>query len=115
VVCEDLEQPSDAPAIVGRVAAAFEAPFDVAGSQLRVAASIGVAVSTGGDQPATLLDAADSDMYEAKRDHPTHSRNGHRPPEVLLGAGGGAHELLTRRLLGVLSMLEVEEEPNVSA
>ena len=115
VLCEDLEQASDAPAIVGRVAAAFEAPFDVAGSQLRVAASIGVAVSAGADQPATLIDAADADMYEAKRDHPPHSRNGHQYPPALLGEGGATHQVLTRRLLEVLSILEVEEEPNVSA
>jgi diguanylate cyclase (GGDEF)-like protein len=115
VVCEDLELVSDAPAIVARVAAAFEVPFDVAGSQLGVSASIGVAVSAGADQPATLIAAADSDMYEAKRDHPTHSRNGHRLPEALLGAGGATHRLLTRRLLEVLSTLNVEEEPIVSA
>ena len=115
MVCEDVEQASDAPAIVGRIAAAFESPFDVVDSQLRVAASIGVAVSAGADQPAALIDAADSDMYQAKRDHSTRLRNGHWSAAAFLATGVPKHERLTRGLLEVLSSLEVEEEPKLSA
>lgn len=114
-MCDDIAQASDASAIVGRVAAAFESPFDVVDSQLCVFASIGGAVSAGADQPATLIDAADSDMYQAKRDHPTRQRAGHRSAAALLAAEVPKHERLTRRLLELLSTLEVEEEPKVSA
>jgi diguanylate cyclase (GGDEF)-like protein len=111
VVCEDLERASDAPAIVARVRAAFEVPFDVGDSQLRVTASIGVAVSAGTDQPATLIHAADSAMYRAKRDHPTRSQTGLRLAEFPIGAGVSKHERLARRLHEVLSSLEVDDGP----
>jgi diguanylate cyclase (GGDEF)-like protein len=111
VVCEDLERASDAPAIVGRVAAAFEAPFAVAGTELHVAASIGVAVSAGADQPATLIHAADSAMYQAKRAQPTRRRPGPDPAPLGLPAGDGlpGHERVTRRLLELLSSVEVDD------
>jgi diguanylate cyclase (GGDEF)-like protein len=114
VVCEDLERASDGPVIVGRVAAAFEAPFAVAGTTLRVGASIGVAVSAGADQPATLIHAADSAMYETKRGHPARRRNGHQQGAVLGGAGLPKHERLTRHLLGMLSSVEVDDAPTAS-
>jgi diguanylate cyclase (GGDEF)-like protein len=69
IVCDDLDRASDAPTIVARLAAAFERPFATNGTELRVAASIGVAVSGGGDDhPAALIHAADAAMYRVKRD-----------------------------------------------
>ena len=109
VVCDDLERASDATAIVGRVAAAFDAPFAVAGTELHVAAGIGVAVSACADQPVSLIRAADSAMYETKRGHRTRRRNGHHDGAVLTGAGLPIHERLTRQLLGVLSSLDVDD------
>jgi diguanylate cyclase (GGDEF)-like protein len=111
VVCEDLERASDAPAIVDRVAAAFEAPFAVAGTELHVAASIGVAVSACADQPATLIHAADSAMYQAKRAQPTRLRPGPDPVVFRLPAGGALprHERVIRPLLALLSSLEVDD------
>lgn len=55
VVCEDLERASDAPAIVDRLMATFELPFDVLGTKVSVAASIGIALSGGNDQATTLI------------------------------------------------------------
>jgi diguanylate cyclase (GGDEF)-like protein len=69
VLCEDLERASDAPTIVARLGAVFDGVFATHGSDLRVTASIGVAVSGGGDdRPAELIHAADSAMYQVKRD-----------------------------------------------
>ena len=113
VVSEDLERAADAPAIVGRIAAAFEALFAVAGTELHVNASIGVAVSAGGDQPVSLIAAADSAMYRSKRGSPGRPR--HRPDRAafpLLVAGGlPQHDRLTRHLLEVLAAVEVDDHP----
>ena len=115
VVCEDLQQASDAPAIVGRVAGAFDEPFAIHGTELHVTASIGVALSGGDDGPAALIHAADAAMYRVKRDHLAHQRDGRHPPvPVLIDAGLPKHERLTLRLLEVLSKVEVDEEPKAS-
>ena len=110
VVCEDLERVSDATAIVGRIAAAFEIPFAVAGRELHVAASIGVAISAGTDQPAALIGAADSAMYRAKQDRPR-QQMGPKPPAREAGTRLAKQERLTRRLHEVLSSLEVDDPP----
>jgi diguanylate cyclase (GGDEF)-like protein/PAS domain S-box-containing protein len=55
-------------ALVPRLRAAVGAPILVAGSELRVGVSIGVALSERGDSdPTRLLSQADSRMYDAKR------------------------------------------------
>ena len=109
VVCEDVERVSDAAAIVSRIAAAFELPFDVAGTAIDVAASIGVAVSAGTDVPAALIAAADSAMYRAKHDHS--ARNGTGPNQWARAAAAELpkHERLTHRLQDLLSSLEVDD------
>jgi diguanylate cyclase (GGDEF)-like protein len=69
VICEDLDDMSDSPALVERIATAFELPFAIGDMELWVTANIGVAVSKGpGNSPAALIHAADSAMYRAKRD-----------------------------------------------
>jgi diguanylate cyclase (GGDEF)-like protein len=69
VLCEDFDRASDTPIVVARLSAAFDAPFATLGSDFRVSASIGVAVSGGGcDRPAELIHAADCAMYQAKRE-----------------------------------------------
>jgi diguanylate cyclase (GGDEF)-like protein len=94
-VCDDLEQAGDVPVIVERIARAFELPFHVHHTELSVVASIGVAVSGGTDDPATLMAAADSAMYQAKRDN--EARRGDRPEAPALPAGvlPPKHERLT--------------------
>ncbi len=95
VICEDLERTSDAPAIVARLAAVFDEPFTTHGTQLHVTASIGVAVSGGGDdRPAALIHAADAAMYRVKHDRPAVFPDAVRKP---------SHERLVRRLVDLLS------------
>ena len=110
-VCDDVEHVTDVPAIVERIAAAFERPFHVGDSELSVIASIGVAVSGGADDPAALIAAADSEMYLAKRDHGVRRR--HRPVEPVLPAGDLPlrQERLTLRLLELLSFLGDTDTP----
>jgi diguanylate cyclase (GGDEF)-like protein len=68
VVCEDIGGRSDALAVAGRLVASLEAPVEVAGRDVRIRASIGVAVSTtGATDPAVLLTEADGAMFWAKR------------------------------------------------
>jgi diguanylate cyclase (GGDEF)-like protein len=105
VVCEELEQGSDAPAIVARLAAAFDAPFATHDTELCVTASIGVAVSAGGDDhPAAIIHAADAAMYRVKHDlaEDDGDREGWtcptRPP-----VGEPRLELLMSRLVDILS------------
>jgi diguanylate cyclase (GGDEF)-like protein len=112
VVCEDLEQASDAPAVVERIASAFEFPFGVQGAELQVVASIGVAVSGGtGDQPAMLIHAADSAMYRAKQHHPVGGRDGQATPVFPATGAYPKLERHTGRLLDLLSGLEVDDAP----
>jgi diguanylate cyclase (GGDEF)-like protein len=106
VVCEDLEQASDAPAIVARLAAAFDAPFATHGTDLSVAASIGLALSAGGDdRPAALIHAADVAMYRAKHDlaEGDGDREGSAAPILPTAPGDPRLEQLMGRLLDILS------------
>jgi diguanylate cyclase (GGDEF)-like protein len=112
VVCEDLERASDGPAIAQRMAAALELPFEVHDTELHVTASIGVALSGGADdQPATLIHAADSAMYRAKRDHSAGGQEGHETPAFPVGTSQPKLERLTSRLLDLLSDMEVDDTP----
>jgi diguanylate cyclase (GGDEF)-like protein len=110
VVCEDLERAADGTAIVGRIAAAFEFPFDVSGTKIDIAASIGIAVSEGTDQPAALIAAADSAMYRAKQDHRTRNGEAADQPTRAPVAECPTHERLTRRLQEMLSSLAVDDD-----
>jgi diguanylate cyclase (GGDEF)-like protein len=68
VVCEDIGGVTDALAVAERLAASLEAPIHVAGRDVRIRASIGVAVSASdGTDPAALLTEADGAMFWAKR------------------------------------------------
>jgi diguanylate cyclase (GGDEF)-like protein len=103
VVCEDLEQASDAPAIVARLAAVFDEPFTTYGTELNLTASIGVAVSDGGeDRPAALIHAADAAMYRNKGDVPA-GREGPATPVIPPEAGKPSLDHLINRLLDLLS------------
>ena len=103
VVCEDLEQ-ADVPAIVDRLAAVFDDPFTTFGTTLNVTASIGVAVSGGGDdRPAALIHAADAAMYRVKHEVPAAHRKAPAAPVFLPSAGKPSPERLISRLVELLA------------
>jgi diguanylate cyclase (GGDEF)-like protein len=70
-LCEDLD-PEDVDLITNRIADALSVPFESAGDEIMVTASVGVAYAGPGNRISThLVSEADKAMYEAKR-----SRNG---------------------------------------
>jgi len=104
VVCEDLEQASDTPAIMARLAAAFDEPFTTHGTDLCVTAAMGVAVSAGGDDhPAALIHAADAAMYRIKHDLPDSDQEREAMPVFPTGGREPRLEQLVSRLLDLLS------------
>jgi len=67
VLVDESDAADHADHLARRILAAFEVPFAVAGRQLRVQASVGVALgSTGTSTAAGLLQDADLAMYAAK-------------------------------------------------
>lgn len=68
VLCEALTEPRDAAIVAERVAEEITRPVPVDGRDIRIAASIGIAVATGQNVlPETLLRQADAAMYRAKQ------------------------------------------------
>ncbi len=65
-VCEPVSGIGEAVATAERVAAELSAPFEVAGEQVFVTVSTGVAVSDCPTSPESLLSDADTAMHEAK-------------------------------------------------
>jgi diguanylate cyclase (GGDEF)-like protein len=65
-LCEDLGSADDAVFVAGRLMGAFTQPFVVAGVEVSVSASIGVAMARAGVSPEQLLRRADRAMYRAK-------------------------------------------------
>jgi len=69
VVVTDVREPDEAVRVARRVIRLIEQPFPVAGTEVRISASVGIAVSEPGRaDPRSLLRHADLGMYEAKRD-----------------------------------------------
>jgi diguanylate cyclase (GGDEF)-like protein/PAS domain S-box-containing protein len=69
VLCEDVDDEHHAVAIAQRILSAIEAtPFRIAGAELHVTASIGIALASGAADahPEALLRDADAAMYRAK-------------------------------------------------
>jgi diguanylate cyclase (GGDEF)-like protein/PAS domain S-box-containing protein len=64
VVCEDVDE-DDARAVASDLMKALDQPFQLAGGEVVLSASIGVALSSSGSAD-TLLSHADSAMYAAK-------------------------------------------------
>lgn len=68
ILIGDLARPDEAVEAAGRVVDSRNSPFHLAGQDIRISASVGVAVHEGqggrGEEP---LDAADGAMYSAKR------------------------------------------------
>jgi len=66
VLLEDLPNPATAYEIGGRLLEELQAPFELDGSVVTLNASLGIVVSTGGEDGAALLRNADLAMYRAK-------------------------------------------------
>lgn len=68
VVQPDAEQPTEAITLSNRLIEAMRAPFNVAGHQIVIGTSIGIALADGSATPNTLLRNADLALYRAKAD-----------------------------------------------
>ncbi|MGH9034826.1 MAG: diguanylate cyclase domain-containing protein [Acidimicrobiia bacterium] len=66
VVCEDLRGEADARAVAYRLAASFQEPFHLSGTDVSVSASVGVALAGATTGPAALQAEADAALYQAK-------------------------------------------------
>jgi diguanylate cyclase (GGDEF)-like protein/PAS domain S-box-containing protein len=64
VILQSVSTPAEASAVAQRLRRALAAPIDVDGREIRIDASIGIAI---GDDPETLLKEADAAMYRAKQ------------------------------------------------
>ncbi len=61
--------PSEAAALSERIISELDRPFDIAGHQLHIGCSIGIALAPGdGNEPDELLKCADLALYKAKSD-----------------------------------------------
>jgi diguanylate cyclase (GGDEF)-like protein/PAS domain S-box-containing protein len=68
VLVDDVVEPTDLKSLAERILNAAAKPFDLAGKQGRVSASLGIAVyPRDGDGIDSLIKAADSAMYDAKQ------------------------------------------------
>jgi diguanylate cyclase (GGDEF)-like protein len=68
ILCEDLDGPDEVDPIAARIEAALAVPFNLAGAEVEITASVGIAYSGPGDQLSErLLQDADTAMYQAKR------------------------------------------------
>ena len=69
IVQSSVDHPNDATALARRLLQAFSEPFDVAGHQVAISTSIGIAIAPGdGMDPDVLLKSADIALYRAKGD-----------------------------------------------
>ena len=67
VLCEDLHDPADAESVARRINTSMSEPFHLASHDIDLTASVGIALSGGGeDRPEVLLRNADFAMYQAK-------------------------------------------------
>jgi predicted signal transduction protein with EAL and GGDEF domain len=67
VLCEDVDGEPDAVSVAERLAQALDGPFAVAGDEVYVHASIGIALTTAPHtRPEALVRDADAAMYRAK-------------------------------------------------
>jgi Amt family ammonium transporter len=68
ILCEDLVTPAQAEPIAARLDAALELPLSISGIEMKISASVGIALTgQGADSPEELIHAADIAMYRAKR------------------------------------------------
>jgi diguanylate cyclase (GGDEF)-like protein/PAS domain S-box-containing protein len=68
IVLSGLRKPEDAEQLARRIQEAMQAPLELAGNELSLSASIGIAIADGRSSTDQLLRNADIAMYEAKTD-----------------------------------------------
>jgi diguanylate cyclase (GGDEF)-like protein len=67
VLQADCGQPGQAQLLARRMVRALAMPFDIAGHDIRIGASVGVAIAPkDGRDPRTLIERADAALYRAK-------------------------------------------------
>jgi diguanylate cyclase (GGDEF)-like protein len=69
ILCEELGSASEADIVAQRLHGALRRPFSVAGHEIEIAASVGIAFAGRGETvaPEQILHQADTAMYRAKR------------------------------------------------
>jgi diguanylate cyclase (GGDEF)-like protein/PAS domain S-box-containing protein len=103
VVVEDLLVTDTVELVVERVLASFDEPFEVAGREFAIGASVGVLVTNEGGDPRALLRDADTAMYTAK----THGRGKAVRFDVALREQVHRHEELELRLRAAIDERQI--------
>jgi len=106
VILEDLEAPEDCALIARKILAALRQPFHLNGNgmDILVSASIGIATHPGcGNDPGSLMQAADVAMYRAKTD----GRNGYQFFTPEMNAKAEARLMLEQSLRKALDQREL--------
>ena len=67
MLCTGVDGVAGASVVASRILHALNQPFTVYGRPIDLSASIGISVSSGGDEPLRLVENADTAMHEAKR------------------------------------------------
>lgn len=70
IVCPDIADRSEAEGVGERVRASVAEPIVLGGHEVRLSASIGIALGVDGDDPSVLIRRADTAMYSAKSGRP---------------------------------------------
>src|SRR5512132_2661871 len=81
ILCEQLEEPTDAEKIAARVVQAVGRPIPLASGVVTVTASVGIALGEPGETAASLIGRADEAMYRMKQ--------GGKAGFLFAGAAGG--------------------------
>jgi diguanylate cyclase (GGDEF)-like protein len=113
ILCEDLDEESQAELIAMRIIAALTPPFELDGVHVAISVSVGIAFAGKGDQvPQNLLQDADMAMYQVKRKGGAH----HQVIDLREQHLAEDRANLRRDLVGALERheLRVEYQPIVS-
>lgn len=68
MLCAGTDGARGATAVARRILDAFAQPFMLEGREVQIGASIGIATSIGAEDPAQIIENADTAMYEAKHE-----------------------------------------------
>lgn len=68
MLCAGTDGARGATAVARRILDAFAQPFMLDGREVQIGASIGIATSIGAEDPAQIIENADTAMYEAKHE-----------------------------------------------
>jgi len=105
VLCEQVTGIDGASQVADRLLGALSQPMTVAGDEVFVTASIGIALSEAGSTAESLLRQADAAMYQAKHDGRccavAYQPDRHGSAAALLRTGSDLHRALERDELSV--------------